>query len=79
MVIFDKFFRKYAAGSQQRPDNLNSQNKEIVRSSTQPSFKDIKDKMVNNYSKSNFPTSTKNNLKIGGKLTNFSITSSLHE
>jgi hypothetical protein len=79
MVIFDKLFRKYIAGSQPRLDNLNSQNKEIVRSLTQPSFKVIKDKMVENYSKSNFPTSTKHNLKIGGKLISFSITSPLHE
>lgn len=57
------------AGSQPRLDNLNSQNRELAQSSSQPSFRNNKAKIVGKtYSITNFPTSTKHIRKIGGKL-----------
>lgn len=48
------------AGSQPRLDNLNSQNKELVHSSSQPSFRNNKAKIVGKiYSITKFPTSMK--------------------
>ena len=59
------------AGSQPRLSNLSSQQKDLIHSSSQPSFINNKAKVVGKtYSIRNFPTSMKHIRKVGGNRTN---------